>query len=47
MIESMRESITKKEAIMRHIPVEYKFRPELNTIFGKGGVIQQSNPSYN
>ena len=31
---------------MKRNPVEYQFRPELNKIFGKGGVIQQTNPKY-
>jgi len=46
MLQSMKDKIGKNEALMKRNPVEYQFRPELNKIFGKGGVIQQTNPKY-
>jgi len=46
MVQAMRDKISKNDALMNREPVEYQFRPELNKIFGKGGVIQQSNPKY-
>ena len=42
----MKNKLAAKDAILKENQVEYQFRPELNKIFGKGGLMQQSDPTY-
>jgi hypothetical protein len=46
MIQSMKDKLTAKAAIVKENVVEYQFRPELNKLFGKGGMMQQTDPNY-
>jgi hypothetical protein len=39
MIQAMKDKLAANDAILKENVVEYQFRPELNKIFGKGGLM--------